>query len=345
VSGDVREGAPWGAFQAAKNGAIYLALRIVLAAASLVPRSVLRIAGRTFGVFAYFAVAPARHLALANLALAFPGATRTETKARARASYWALGAHLGEAVAALSGRPAPLLPVTPEARAVLDEALREGKGIVFASAHLGPWERVAASVVASGYPLVTLARDSYDPRLTRHYDRLRGSSGVRSIYRGSPGAAARIVRTLRRNELLGAPMDLATRAQSIDAPFLGLSAPTVVGPARLALRTGAAVVVATIAPAIDGSLCVTATRIEARDLGATTEGEHVLTARLNAELGARISALPAEWVWMHDRRFVAAEETAVGGSPPLRKADSIGGTCPKHRRESQSLGPGPTRVS
>ncbi len=298
MNGDVREGASWTALQSAKNDVIYVAIRSALAVARLVPKGALRFAGRVLGVVAYLLVGSARHLAYANLAIAFPEATDDEIRARARASYVALGGHLGDAIAALSGRAAPLVPLTAEARAVLDEALGEGEGIVFASAHLGPWERVAASVVAAGYPLVTLARDSYDPRLTRLYDRLRAASGVRSIYRGSPGAATRIARTLRANGLLGAPMDLATRAPSIDAPFFGVSAPTVVGPARLALRTGAAVVVATIAP----GPCITATRIPTTDLARTPEGERTLTARLNAEIATRILALPTEWVWMHDRR-------------------------------------------
>jgi len=330
--------------QSAKNGAIVLAVRVALAIASFVPRGALRVAGRALGVVAYVLLGSARRQAFANLSVAFPGATRPETRARARATYRALGAHLGDAIAALSGRPAPLLPVTADARAVLDAALGEGEGIVFASAHLGPWERVAASVVAAGYPLVTLARESYDPRLTRLYDHLRAESGVRSIYRGSPGAAARIVRTLRQNALLGAPMDLATRAQSIDAPMFGVSAPTVVGPARLALRTGAAVVVATVAPGPDGRACITATRIPTCDLPRTADGERLLTGRLNAEIGARILALPTEWVWMHDRRLAAPVEAPVEGSPASRKADTIDDACPKRRREFQSLGRGPTRV-
>ncbi len=313
MSADVREGASWGALQSAKNDAIYFTIRAALAVASILPRRVLRFVGEALGRGAYVVVGSARRLAHANLALAFPDATRAETRARAKASYRALGAHLGDAVAALAGRPPPLLPVTADARAVLDEALGEGGGVVFASAHLGAWERVAASVVAAGYPLVTLARDSYDPRLTRLYDRLRGASGVRSIYRGSPGAAAAIVRTLRRNALLGAPMDLATRAQSIDAPLFGAVAPTVVGPARLALRTGAAVVVATIAAQPDGARHVTATRIRTRDLAPTPDGERVLTARLNTEIGERILALPSEWVWMHDRRLAPPTGTPRRG--------------------------------
>ena len=154
--------------------------------------------------------------------------------------------------------------VTADARALIDEALREGRGVVFASAHLGPWERVAASLVAAGFPLTTIARESYDPRFTRLYERLRGSRGVRVVWRspapdarrnargdhraGEMAATVGIVRTLRRGGVLGVPMDLRSRVPSCETPFLGHAATTPVGPARIALRTGAAVVVGTVAP-------------------------------------------------------------------------------------------------
>jgi lauroyl/myristoyl acyltransferase len=147
---------------------------------------------------------------------------------------------------------------------------------------------------------VALARESYDPRLTRVYDDLRARLGVRAIYRGQPGAAVRIVRTLRRGSVLGIPMDLRTRAPSTDAPFLGVAAPTVIGPARLALRTGAAVVVGSIERR-GQHLAVTATRLHTADARRARNPVQALTERLNEEISRRILTLPEEWPWMHSR--------------------------------------------
>ena len=165
----------------------------------------------------------------------FPAATEGERRALARASFVSAGEGLADAVALLRAEPGPLLAIAPESRAVLDGAIREGRGVVFASAHLGPWERVAASLVAAGVPFATVARESYDPRFTRLYERLRGGHGVRVVWRSRPGAAAGIVRVLRGGGVLGLPMDLRSRVPSLAAPFLGHAAPTPVGPARLAL--------------------------------------------------------------------------------------------------------------
>jgi lauroyl/myristoyl acyltransferase len=298
---DLREGGAWTRAQSWKNDAIYALVRVALAVVLPLPAVFLRAIGRVLGAIALVIFPAARRTALANVAQALPDlppATRRRLVARA---YVTLGAHLGDAAATLApGAPLAPLSLGERDRAILADALAEGRGVLFASAHLGPWERVAASLVASGFPLTTLARESYDPRLDALYDRLRGARGVRVIYRGHPGAAARIVRALRTNAVLGAPMDLRSRVPSIDAPFLGRPALTPAGPARIALRTGSAVIVGTAAPS-PGGLCVTTTRIPTRDLAADPDGERTLTCRINAELSRRILALPAHWVWMHDR--------------------------------------------
>jgi len=112
------------------------------------------------------------------------------------------------------------------------------------------------------------------------------------------------------------PMDLRARVSCVDAPFLGYDAPTAVGPARIALRTGAAVIVGTAAPAssltrsatwpaggrseTDG-MVITATRIPTSDLTAGPDAIGKLTGRINRELSHRILALPHAWPWMHER--------------------------------------------
>jgi KDO2-lipid IV(A) lauroyltransferase len=112
------------------------------------------------------------------------------------------------------------------------------------------------------------------------------------------------VRTLREGGVLGILMDLQSRVPSIVAPFLGHPAKTAVGPARIALRTGAAVVVGTAAP---GSPCdpqslrITVTRVETGGLPANADGEAALTSAINAELSSRILAMPRGWLWMHPR--------------------------------------------
>ncbi|MDP9002433.1 MAG: lysophospholipid acyltransferase family protein [Myxococcota bacterium] len=301
LTGDLRCGVAWSPLQRVKNDALWWLASIALAATRPLPIPVLRYLGRCLGAVAHALVPRARRIAIDNVGRVFPGLDAVERSALVRRCYATLGELLGETIAPLaSHRFIPPLPVCARSLGLIDQARAEGRGVVFASAHLGPWESVAASLVAAGVPLVTLVRESYDPRFSRLYERLRTRHGVRVVWRASPGAAVQIVRTLRAGGVLGMPMDLCARVASCDAPFLGHDAPTAIGAARLAIRMGAVVVVGTAAPFGDG-LQVTVTRIGTNDLPRQVAGEHELTRRINEELSRRILDLPHAWVWMHER--------------------------------------------
>jgi KDO2-lipid IV(A) lauroyltransferase len=304
---DVREGGRWTRLQRLKNDVLFALATGALATLGRLPASVLRALGRGLGL-ATWALAPElRRLAEHNVARGLPSVPPDARRAFVRRVYQRLGILLGDTVAALDPRrPLQTLPLLPNSRTCLEQALAEGRGVVFASAHLGPWEQVAASLVAAGFPLTVVAREPYDPRLSRIYDRLREGRGVRAVYRGRPGAAARILRVLRRGGILGIPMDLRTRATSMTVPFLDIPSPSPIGPARLALRTGAAVVVGTVTPLGKGpdDLGISFVRVEPPadgDFGNAEQNERELTSRVNAELSRRIRALPEAWPWMHDR--------------------------------------------
>ena len=91
--------------------------------------------------------------------------------------------------------------------------------------------------------------------------------------------------------------DVAARVPSVDVPFLGHLARTPVGPARIALRTGAAVVVGLPSNELDLAI----TPIPTSDLDSSAEAERILTTRINDVISAHIRAFPEAWVWMHPR--------------------------------------------
>lgn len=302
---DAREGQSWTTLQRLKNDLIYGIITICLFFVGFCDRKALRAMGGVLGRIAYRVLENERRIARENLARAFPNQDDRAREDLARRSFLSLGRDIGDAAHAMTSGKFEPLPIAPENASVLRSAIDPGRGVLFVSAHLGPWEQVAASVVAAGFPLTTIARESYDPRLTSIYDALREKHGVRSIYRGERSASVRAMRHLRSGGMLGVVMDLKSRVQSIAAPFFEHDAPTAVGPARLALRSGARVVVASAAPvtneAENKAICVTMTLIDSSDLKPGAEGERELTCRLNAEISRRIRALPDRWVWMHPR--------------------------------------------
>lgn len=304
TSRDLREGGAWSSTQARKNDVLHALVRAGVALVGRLSRSQARAAGRLLGALAHALLGRERRIARDNLRLAFPELDEASVHVLARRTFVSLGEELGATAVTLDPARKPrLLPFAPGAEDALARASASGCGVVLASAHLGPWESVAATLVAAGTPLSVVAREPYDPRLAFVYERLRGGHDVRAIYRGSAGAARAMLRVLRAGEVLGIPMDLRSRVPSVDVPFFGRLAPTVSGPARLALRVGAAMVVATPVPTWDGDgLALAIEAVETADLDvADPASTTVLTARLAGALEARIRALPHLWPWMHER--------------------------------------------
>lgn len=292
----------WSRRQRLKNDAIYVAARVALALAALPPRAWLRAFGAALGLTAWCLARGARRLGNANVARAFPGLPRREASALVRRAFVELGRLLGDTLALLreGERPSRTLAFDDVARGVLAGARDAGRGVVLVTAHLGPWERLAGVLVEAGFPLTTPVRASYDPRLeaTLHA-RLRGQHGVRAVDRDAKTTPYALLRALKRGEVVGFLIDLQTRVASVRVPFLGVPAWTPSAPARLALRTGAPVVVAI---ATRAGVTVKAVRGACEPCPRASDGEvEALTSTLNDALSAAIRAEPDRWIWMHDR--------------------------------------------
>jgi KDO2-lipid IV(A) lauroyltransferase len=168
------------------------------------------------------------------------------------------------------------------------------------TAHLGPWERLAAALVAEGFPLTTPVRTSYDPRLeVLLHAPLRRNRGVHAIDREAPGTPRALVRALRAGEVAGFLVDLNTRVASVCVPFFGVDAWTPSGPARLALRTGAPVVSAF---ATRAGIVVSEVRAASEPLSSVSDEDVLaLTRAMTEHVERAIAREPERWIWMHDR--------------------------------------------
>jgi KDO2-lipid IV(A) lauroyltransferase len=322
---DLRTGGRWSPAQRLKNDLIFALASGALGAARRLRGPTLRAACALLADACWALGVGWRRRVERNLRLALgPGAPG------AREAFRGLGTVLADTLALLEGGAAAGggLGLEREARDTLRAALATGRGVMYATAHLGPWERMAALLVEEGFEVATVARESYDPRFDRLYARLRERRGVRALYRGRPGFAAALVRALKRGTIVGFPMDLAGRGvRAHEARWFGRPLPTPIGPAALALRTGAALVVGTPAPGPGGSLVVRVEAVDTTGLGAGEREIELLTERLAELLAARVAALPTLWPWMHPKwlRLRASHEGAGGrGRPGGRKSAATG---------------------
>jgi KDO2-lipid IV(A) lauroyltransferase len=116
-------------------------------------------------------------------------------------------------------------------------AHRAGKGVIFASAHVGPLALVAQIITARGYQL-TLPIEPAQSELMRAVNRARGAHGMRLVPVDSPLA---VHRALRADGILGVLGDRAVTHVGERVKFCGRETLLPSAHVALALRTGAAV--------------------------------------------------------------------------------------------------------
>ncbi|MFZ5926442.1 MAG: lysophospholipid acyltransferase family protein [Acidobacteriota bacterium] len=189
-----------------------------------------------------------------------------------------------------------------------EKAKARGRGVLVATAHLGNWEFSAFAHALLTEPIAVVARPMDNPLLDELVTRYRTMSGNRVIGRGQDFLRP-LVETLRSNGAAGILADQnVTADRGVFVEFFGRQACVDAGLARLAHRTGAAVV-------------------PGYALWSETEGRYVLhfeaevemsgdaqadTQAVQARLEAAIRRAPEQWLWIH-RRW----KTRPPGEPPL----------------------------
>jgi KDO2-lipid IV(A) lauroyltransferase len=272
---------------------------------SLLPLSVAQRLGEGLGAAGYRLAGRERRRALDSLAVAFPGRSRSEHAALARACFRHLGRMALElaCIRQIDAQLTTFVAWPEEDRRVFAEAHARGKGVLLVTGHIGSWELLARRIVAGGFPeSASIAREASDPRMTALLEHFRRSGGLTTLWRGDPGVARAMLRTLRSGKALGLLIDQDTRVQSVFVPFFGRLAATPRAAADLALRTGAALLVAACPREDDGRYRLTVREVPVPgDVEDREAAALALTATLNRHLEEAIRAHPEQWVWMHER--------------------------------------------
>jgi len=182
-----------------------------------------------------------------------------------------------------------------------------GRGVLFATAHLGNWELSAFAHALIAGPMHVVVRPLDNPLLDTLVRRRRSLSGNRVIAKRD--FARTIFKALTLNEAVGLLIDQNAAVEEGEfVNFFGVPASAGTGFARIAARSGATV-------------------IPGFALWEETEGRYVLrfyppveltgdavrdTQALQSQLEAVIRQYPDQWLWIH-RRW----KTRPPGEAPL----------------------------
>lgn len=288
--------------QKLKNHLIYYSARVLMAFLVWLPFPLVSRFGRLFGGLVFKMAGKERRKTLESLKTAYPEINPTEAKKLGRAAWKNIGRNLFELVhwmgwsrEKIAGQPARV-----EGWENVEKALARGKGVLVVTAHLGNWELLGA-FMSSRHETSGVAQQLYDPRFDAILTRFRMDKlGAAIIKRGM--ALRGILEALKDNRLILALLDQDTGQDGVFVPFFGKLAWTQSGVARIAQKTGAALVPAFLVRGADGRFEVHAEKeIEVPHSGDKEKDVVEATRRITEVIEKYVRAYPDQWVWMHER--------------------------------------------
>jgi KDO2-lipid IV(A) lauroyltransferase len=182
----------------------------------------------------------------------------------------------------------------------LEAVHRAGKGGIFVTGHIGNWELSAAYAAKKGYPVNVVAKRIYLEALNQKLVTMRERMGVRTLYRDL--SMRTMIRHLQENEFLGiVPDQDVRRIGGIFVDFFGRPAYTPVGPALLALASGAPILMVRDIRTGPRHLLAFDPPFYAERKGPREQEVRRLVTRYTNRLEEFIREHPDQWVWFHRR--------------------------------------------
>ncbi|MEJ5284539.1 MAG: lysophospholipid acyltransferase family protein [Brevinematia bacterium] len=126
----------------------------------------------------------------------------------------------------------------------VDIALKDGKGLIVVTAHIGNWEYLGGIPAKLGKNLAVIINRQFNPYTDWWLKRIREKDGGIKCFYNEVGDLSKIVRHLKSGGIIGTLVDQTYYFQPIFVPFFGVNAATADGPAKLHLKYGAPIMLA-----------------------------------------------------------------------------------------------------
>jgi Kdo2-lipid IVA lauroyltransferase/acyltransferase len=238
-----------------------------------------------------------------NLELALPELTPAERARVLRSVYRHLGWQLVEFCRMSGYTPQNTRGwIHTEGMEHYQTACARGKGVLVLTGHLGAWELSSFYHSLTGHPMEIIIRRLDNRLLDEYVNGIRCMHGNQVLHKDD--FARGLVLAMRQGRAVGILMDTnITPPQGVFVKFFGIEACTASGLARVALRTGAAVLPGFLVWEAEAGRYVLHFGPE---LNFTQSGDReadvlAATQQCNDALEAWIRRYPDQWLWIHRR--------------------------------------------
>jgi len=220
-----------------------------------------------------------------------------DTKDASEAVMESYGSYFAEALWVRSKRvPAMLDRTEVEGLDWVLAARDAGMGIIFAVPHIGNWEVAAPVAVAEGIPVVAVAEDLPNKRITDWFTAMRGDFGIEIVLAtGSIQVMRDLENALAANKAIALLSDRDIKGNGVEVEFFGERTTIPPGPATLAVKTGAPLFPVASYFEDGGYRVVVRPQIPIPEEGTRSEKIKVMSQTLAGELEKLILRAPDQW--------------------------------------------------
>lgn len=269
----------------------------------LLPRGAARALGAGVGALAWVLLSRLRQVGLKNLELAFPEWSELQRKQTLRKLYRNLGWLLAEFCQMPKYTPQNTQSfIRYEGLDSYLAARDKGKGVLIVTGHLGAWELSSFYHSLMGHPMSMVIRRLDNARVDRLVNHIRCLHGNQVLHKDD--FARGLLGAMRQGETVGILMDTnMTPPQGVFVPFFGTLACTASGLARVALRTGAAVLPGFMLwEEVEQKYVLHfGEEIPFTSTGDAEADALTNTAKCTAAIEEYVRRYPDQWLWVHRR--------------------------------------------
>jgi KDO2-lipid IV(A) lauroyltransferase len=281
---------------------VYKLVRFFIFLSGMMPRVAwLKFCG-FLGRFSYHLAPETRSLVRRHLHLAFPEKSAEEVSEMAKRVFEFLGKNSGEMLRATQVETLDDLKefLVVHGMENYDVANKKGKGVIFLTCHLGPFDLQVSTMALHGLNPNIIGTPLKNKKLNKLLWNYRNKYGAIAIERGRE--TFRMIKILKSGGSVALLIDQDTKVKSRFVKFFGRPASTPVGATILAMKTGAAIVPTYVHLESDWKQHMHILPAIPLKITGDDEVDMVYNTQLLSDFTeAVIRKHPEQWVWMHER--------------------------------------------
>ena len=275
----------------------YIILRITCFILILLPLGSSYFLARGIGNFAWHVLRYRRQIVMDNLQIAFGREMgKSQLEEIAAESYKQIAMSFIELLIGPKLQKEIQRILQAEQIELIQELLRQGHGLITVTGHLGGWElQAAAAATVIAEPLTVAAVQQSNPYINRFIAKRRNAMGMQVA--GTKEAMKLLLKALRNHQVIGLAADQNAGAHAVFVDFFGKTAATHPGPAQLALKFNAPMLVAVAVRIGPAQFKILAQQVEIKE----DDTVKTLTQRHVKILESFIRQYPEQYFWLHRR--------------------------------------------